>query len=207
MNTMFISDTYGQHDSIILPRGEMIIHAGDVTKNGTEAEVRDFLQWFSHLDYKYKIFIAGTHDHFFEQEPERVKEMIPSGVIYLEESGVEIEGLNIWGSPMNAFNHGSAFSKSKDEIAEHWEKIPDNSDLVIIRTPAYGVLDENPQGEHLGCKDLLRRLVKVEPLYFVCGYPEGLHGSEYNHGIHFINASLMNEKFEIIYKPVFQMNA
>jgi len=41
-----------------------------LTKYGTAPEVHDFLQWFSHLNYKYKIFIAGTHDHLFEQEPE-----------------------------------------------------------------------------------------------------------------------------------------
>jgi len=29
MNTMFISDTHGQHDALLLPRGDMIIHAGD----------------------------------------------------------------------------------------------------------------------------------------------------------------------------------
>jgi len=67
MNAMFISDTQVQHEDVLLPRGNMIIHAGNITKNGTFSEVEAFLQWFAHLNYKYKIFIAGTHDHFFEE--------------------------------------------------------------------------------------------------------------------------------------------
>jgi Icc-related predicted phosphoesterase len=203
MNTMFISDTHGQHDAMLLPRGNMIIHAGNVTRNGTELEVRDFLQWFSHLNYNHKIFIAGSSDLFFEEEPERARDLIPSGVTYLEESGIEIEGFKIWGSPYNSYNHGGAFSRNKDEICVHWDKIPGNTDMVVIHTPAYGVLDENARGEHEGCKDLMRRLVRVEPKYFICGHQHGARGCEYHYGIHFINASITNDEFEIMHKPVF----
>ena len=45
-------------------------------------------------DYKHKIFIAGTHDRFFEEHPDRVRQLIPKGVTYLEESGVELEGVS-----------------------------------------------------------------------------------------------------------------
>ncbi len=204
MNAMFIGDTYGQHDAILLPRGNMIVHAGNITKNGTRAEVEDFLQWFSSLPYKHKIFIAGAHDRFLETDPAAVRAMIPEGVVYLEESGVEIEGLKIWGSPYNCYNHGSAFSCDATEIVAHWEKIPAETDMVIIHTPAYGVLDENFKGEHEGSKELLRRLVKVEPKYFIYGHRQSTHGYEYRHGIHFINASVSNEEFKITHKPVFR---
>jgi Icc-related predicted phosphoesterase len=204
MNAMFISDTHGQHEDVLLPHGNMIIHAGNITKNGTPAEAVNFLQWFARLKYNYKIFIAGTHDHFFENEPALAKRLIPAGVIYLEESGVEIGGLKIWGSPYNSFNHGSAFSRPEDKAIGHWEKIPDDSDMVIIHTPAYGVLDENANGEHEGSKDLLRKLIRVEPRYFVCGHRPSTRGYEYRYGIHFINASVTNDEFKIAHKPVFQ---
>ncbi len=204
MNAMFISDTCGQHNDVLLPRGDMIIHAGDLTKNGTVAEVRDFLQWFAHLNYKYKIFIAGTHDHLFEQEPGLSKRMVPANVTYLEESGVEIGGLKIWGSPYNRYRSGNAFSRTADEIAKHWDKIPEDSNMVINNTPAYGVLDENANGEHEGCKELLRKLVRIEPTYFVCGHRHSDHSYEYHYGIHFINASLTNDEFKIMHKPVFR---
>ncbi len=201
---MFISDTHGQHDALLLPRGDMIVHAGDVTKGGTAGEVRDFLQWFSHLNYKHKIFIAGAHDHLFEEDPGMVRRMMPSNVVYLEESGVEIGGLKIWGSPYNPHRSGNAFTRMKEEINGHWNKIPEDSNMVIMHTPAYGVLDENANGEHEGSKELLRRLVRVEPTYFVCGHRHGERSYEYHYGIHFINASLANTENEIIHKPVFQ---
>ncbi len=204
MNAMFISDTHGQHDAVLLPRGNMIIHAGNITKNGTRSEVEDFLQWFVHLHYKFKIFIAGAHDHFFENEPRLARRLIPAGVIYLEESGVELGGLKIWGSPFNSANHGSAFSQTEDKITDHWEKIPDDSDMVIIHTPPYGILDKNATGEHEGSKALLRKLVRVEPRYFIYGHRHSTHGHEYRYGIHFINASVTNAEFEIAHKPVFQ---
>ena len=207
MNTMFMSDTYGHHEAVLLPRGDMIIHAGDLTRNGTESEVRDFLQWFSHQNYKYRIFIAGMHDSLFEQEPGLARRLLPSNVIYLEESGVEVGGLKIWGSPFNTFNHGSAFSvSSSEEINGHWDKIPHDCDIVTSRTPAYGMLDEDESGEHIGSKDLLRRLVKVEPGYFVCGNVQGTHRHEYRYNINFINASLLNQEHKIVYKPVFLRN-
>src|SRR5258708_37364693 len=119
MNAMFISDTHGQHENVLLARGNMIVHAGNITKNGTPAEAVDFLQWFARLNYDYKIFIAGTHDHFFEDEPELARRLIPPGVIYIEESGVEIGGLNIWRSHHNSFNHGSSLSRTEDKPIAH----------------------------------------------------------------------------------------
>lgn len=203
MNAMFISDTCGQHDSVLLPRGNMIIHAGNITKHGTKAEVMEFLQWFSALSYQHKIFIGGTQDHFLEQEPGAVRKLIPPGVTYLEDSGAEVGGLKVWGSPFNSYNHGSAFSRSEVALEEHWEKIPDDTDMVIGHAPAYGVLDENANGEHEGSKGLLRKLVRVEPKYFVCGHMHGAHGHEFRYGIHFINASIINDDYKVAHKPVF----
>ncbi len=181
----------------------MIVHAGDFTKSGTLSEALDFLQWFSHLNFKYKIFIAGPHDLLFDRDPGLVKQIIPSNVIYLEESGIEVGGLKIWGSPYN-LHHGGAFSKTSSEIQHHWDKIPEGTNLVIVHNPPYGVLDKNAIGEHEGCKKLLRRLIRIEPTYFVCGHQRGDSTYEYHYGIHFINASLTNADFKITNKPVFK---
>jgi hypothetical protein len=203
MNKLFISDTYGHHEELLLPRGDMIIHAGNLTKDGTEPEVRDFLDWFSHLNYRYRIFISGTRDVLFEKEPELIRRLIPSNVIYLEESGVEINGFKLWGTPYNTANYGNPFSVGPDEIEDHWNKIPDDTDIVIGRTPAFGVQDEDVAGRHMGNKDLLRKLVKVCPRYFVSGNIHGAHRYEYRHHINFVNASLLNEEYEVQNKPVF----
>ena len=91
MTFITISDTHGQHSNLDLPYGDVLIHAGDVSSRGTEYEIRSFLDWFERLDYKYKIFIAGNHDFFFEQEDvATIQSILPENVIYLNDSGANI---------------------------------------------------------------------------------------------------------------------
>lgn len=66
MKIVFISDTHKQHRKLKnLPKGDMIIHGGDVSKMGIDHEVEDFMYRFLHLDCAQKIFIAGNHDFYF----------------------------------------------------------------------------------------------------------------------------------------------
>lgn len=80
MNITFISDTHGEHNHIPmehLPGGDAIIHCGDISNRGYMEEIRVFLEWFSKLDqYTHKIFIAGNHDFFFEDNPMQSKELV-----------------------------------------------------------------------------------------------------------------------------------
>ena len=63
MTIAFLSDTHGKHCELKnLPQADMLIHAGDLSWNGTEEEITDFIEWFGKLNYRYKIFIAGNHD-------------------------------------------------------------------------------------------------------------------------------------------------
>lgn len=67
MKIVFISDTHKQHNKLInLPEADMIIHGGDSTNRGKVQELEKFIEWFGALDYKYKVFIAGNHDFYFE---------------------------------------------------------------------------------------------------------------------------------------------
>jgi len=85
-----------------LPEADMFIHGGDISKIGTDHEVEDFIHWFSRLNYKYKVFIAGNHDFYLEDESiHRVQKDLPPNAYYLCNSGITIEGLNIWGSPVS----------------------------------------------------------------------------------------------------------
>jgi predicted phosphohydrolase len=94
MKIIFVSDTHGKHHQIELPEGDMIIHSGDISSRGRVNEVEEFLAWFTSLDYKYKVFIAGNHDFYFENKSQNsIQEPMPEGVYYLCDSGVEIEGL------------------------------------------------------------------------------------------------------------------
>lgn len=42
-----------------LPPGDVLIHAGDLTNQGTLAELRKTIAWIEQADYECKIVIAG----------------------------------------------------------------------------------------------------------------------------------------------------
>ena len=43
-----------------LPKGDVLIHAGDLTRQGTFAELKKTLGWIEEADYEVKIVIAGN---------------------------------------------------------------------------------------------------------------------------------------------------
>jgi len=201
-----LSDTHGQHraKSLTLPDGDIIIHAGDVSSKGELNSVVDFLDWFSELPYKYKIFIAGNHDFLFEKESDKnIKNLIPKNVIYLNDSGTVIEGINIWGSPVQPFFYNWAFNRKRGkEIKKHWDLIPENTDILITHGPAFSILDKTTRNDFAGCKDLLVKIKEIKPKYHIFGHIHEAYGEAEEFGVKFINASLMTERYKLKNKAI-----
>jgi Icc-related predicted phosphoesterase len=204
MKFIAISDTHGRHHDLILPPGDVLIHAGDVSTRGIEWEIKDFLMWMEGQDYQYKILIAGNHDFYFERESDsNVREIIPESIIYLNDSGVTIEGCSIWGSPITPWFFNWAFNRHRGEpIKRHWDLIPSDTNILITHGPVFGILDATTRGEHTGCKDLLERVEIIKPTIHICGHIHEAYGQEGKDGIKFINASLLNEKYQLVNDPV-----
>ena len=204
MKFVAISDTHCRHKNLKLPKADAIIHAGDITYHGKKSEVIDFLDWFKSLDYKHKIFIAGNHDFYFEKASKKdIDSLIPPGIIYLNDSGAEAEGLNIWGSPVTPWFFNWAFNKKRgDEIAKHWKKIPDGTDIIITHGPPLGILDTVINEKQVGCKNLLATINNIKPKAHVFGHIHESYGVLNRSGIKFINASVLNESYELTNKPV-----
>ncbi len=204
MKLVLISDTHGKHNQLVLPKGDMLIHAGDVSSRGSQEQVLDFIEWFSNQNYKYKIFIAGNHDFFFEKESqENIDSIIPSNIIYLNDSGIEIEGIKIWGSPIQPWFYDWAFNrKRREEINKHWELIPKDTDILITHGPPFGILDETLRGERVGCVDLLKRVNLVKPQLHVFGHIHEDYGVEEKEETTYVNASVLNLHYEMQNKEV-----
>jgi hypothetical protein len=115
MKILHLSDTHGLHRRIKdIPEADVIIHSGDISHNGTEEEVLDFLNWFIELPYKHKIFVTGNHDLCL-WDAECIEEL-PENVHFLQHKSVEIDGVKFFGL---AYNHPE-------------ELIPDDTDVVIL---------------------------------------------------------------------------
>lgn len=192
MKIVAISDTHGQHEKVKVPEGDLLIHAGDITEYGTEEEVQDFLTWFSKQPCTYKVFIAGNHDLFFDQVNIRkhniFKDLKSKSIFYLENSGLQINKIKIWGSPVTPYFLGMAFNKHRGaEIKQTWNKIPTNIDILITHSPPFGILDNG-----LGCEELLASVKQLKPKLHVFGHIHEACGISLGNNPKFINASLTN---------------
>jgi Icc-related predicted phosphoesterase len=218
-----ISDTHGKHNQIPLEwleEADIIIHSGDISNVGGLREIENFCEWFSSLSqYKHKIFIAGNHDFGFEKDPidtTRIVREYPN-IVYLEDSMVEVEGLKIYGSPWQPEFFNWAFNLERgSEILEKWNMIPLDTDILITHGPAYGECDwvvprKKHGGEHVkftdggcvGCEDLLDVILnKVCPKFHISGHVHSAHGESFKGNTHFINASTLNERYEVQYQPI-----
>ena len=207
---VFISDTHNKHKHLtskgmgnILGSGDYLIHAGDCTSMGSKNEITQFLEWFSNTDFKHKIFIAGNHDFGFEQQTDIAQEYKDMGVIYLFDNEVTIDGIKFYGSPWQPEFHNWAFNLSRgEELSEKWEQIPNDVDILITHGPAYGILDYAPIGGHVGCEELYRKIVEVKPKIHVCGHIHDGYGQKNMGGIEFLNASVLNDRYEHAHKPI-----
>jgi Icc-related predicted phosphoesterase len=199
-----ISDTHGKHEKVLLPDGDVLIHAGDITKRGTIDEVNSFLAWFGVQKFAYKIFIAGNHDFFFEKESEEnIRKIIPEGVTYLNNESISINGIKIWGSPITPWFFDWAFNCHRGEaIKRYWDLIPLDTDILITHGPVFEILDKTVRGQYVGCEDLLASVGHIKPKVHICGHIHEAYGTITKVETKFINASLLNEKYNYVHQPV-----
>lgn len=102
-----ISDT---HDNTVqVPEGDILVHAGDLTNDGTAADIQKQLDWLKTLPHGVKIVVAGNHDSYFDagsrcDDDIRTKAKLDFGDIhYLEGSQTvaDVHGrkISIFGAP------------------------------------------------------------------------------------------------------------
>ena len=112
-----ISDTHNRHEKLKLPDGDILLHAGDFTWQGTEEEVKNFCNFLKSIKKKYKhiVVIAGNHELTFDDmkgacfglfrkkadvnRGSGLKDMLKMHCIYLEDEETELLGFRIYGSP------------------------------------------------------------------------------------------------------------
>jgi Icc-related predicted phosphoesterase len=205
-----ISDLHGEYPE--LEGGDLLIVAGDLTSNDTDKAWVNFENWIYNQSYKEKIIIAGNHDNFLSsiEEHRMYRYWDKVGVTYLCDSGTEFEGLKIWGSPWSlsfpGINpHCTAFTGNEEELEEKYKLILDDIDILITHCPPNGILDATKRSKkHVGSISLRNHVMdRIKPKLHVFGH---IHewGGEIIDLIttKFVNASIMNEDYEPVNKPV-----
>jgi Icc-related predicted phosphoesterase len=189
MRIICISDTHSYHDKTVVPNGDILIHAGDITRHGALEDVESFDRWLGTLPHRHKLAVCGNHDFCFQDQAAEARRRI-TNAIYLEDDAITIEGIKVYGTPWQPWFGGWAFNLERGpEIAAKWALIPDDTQILITHGPPEGILDRNNWGEHCGCRDLLDRVMEVSPRLHVFGHIHEAAGRLDIGGTTFVNAS------------------
>ncbi len=203
MKFVAISDTHGKHRALKLPKGDVVIHAGDFCYFGNEQHVYDFIKWYKALDYQTKILIGGNHDFFAAEQRDKLEVLIGEEIIYLQDSGIEINGIKIWGSPYHPDLLSWAFGKERgDSIKVHWDLIPNDTEILITHTPPYCILDKTRFGKSIGCEELLNKLEILKIKYHIFGHVHSSYGQVIQGNTTYINASNLDSTKGLVNSPI-----
>jgi len=117
-----VSDTHCEHGQLVLPPGDVLVHAGDcLTESGSRhvsrgrpteaglAQFERFAAWFGAQPFENKVLVAGNHDGVLEAlGPAAVRATLAraarvGSVHYLEHETAEVAGLRVFGSPFRVY--------------------------------------------------------------------------------------------------------
>lgn len=172
LKVVMLSDTHNAHRELTVPEGDILIHAGDATDDGTEGELLGFFQWFQALPHREKVYIPGNHDMLFSTDYERAMALVPAGVFVPigTEAYLPISGLSIFGAPWSRWNtslegtSAGAFALRDIERAEAWGKLSGYVDIVISHSPPWVISGE-------GGDDLVDKAIeRHKPRLLICGH-------------------------------------
>lgn len=182
MRIVAISDTHGMHERLVLPPGDVLVHAGDWSESGEREESEAFLSWLGAQPYDHKVIVAGNHDFFFEREPEAARALLPPGVTWLQDGGCQVRGFRFWGASWTPRFFRWAFMLDRGSaLRERWDLIPAGIDVLVTHGPPYGHGDQAvplafPAQRAVGCLELTLAVRRVRPRLHVFGHIHEGHG-------------------------------
>lgn len=128
-----LSDTHSMHWTIEevfpIPEADILVHTGDFTNNGTDAETLDFLLWLHSVSGRFRcmVLILGNHDWwdiykriesgeldagdvvapgFMQRRLSGLGPGLPSNCELLDHEETTVMGLRIFGSPWCPWHRG-----------------------------------------------------------------------------------------------------
>ena len=209
-----ISDTHNKHKDVIIPKCDILFHAGDATSQGYLKEISNFAEWFATQPAKHRICIPGNHDFGYQNNVDNIENIFDNlDVTLLIDEATTVEGLKIWGTPWQPWFHNWAYNfpqydKISGYVAKNkWAEIPNDTDIILVHGPPYMALDKvlRPyEGEdpHVGCPHLRERILEIKPKLVVCGHIHEGYGRTYINDTLVVNASICTLDYKPYNKPI-----
>lgn len=172
------SDTHGMYRRLSVPvDADILVCAGDACEGFNPADLKAFFEWYLAIPAKLRIFVPGNHDRIFNTEPTRARNLVPGGIVYLENEGMEYDEIKFYSVPARPY--------LKDPAS-----IPAGIDFLITHGPAYSYLDND-----MGCKQLFLSVAGARPVYHIFGHvhEEGLKRKAMLGSTTYLNVSYFEE--------------
>lgn len=216
-----LSDMHGELPPV--PSCDICLIAGDLcpaTNHSVDFQEywleTTFNRWLKDIDAKFKIFIAGNHDFFFERVPQSkiCKTLEKIAGVYLQDSSTECYGLKIYGSAWTPYFYDWAFNLYECDLEKKWAKIPNDTDILVVHGPPHGYGDlapriiknkneqEWPGGEHTGSPSLLKKITEVKPKLVVFGHIHEGYGQWMLENTILANVSVLNGQYVMTRNPM-----
>ncbi|KAK5701289.1 hypothetical protein LTR17_022703 [Elasticomyces elasticus] len=203
-----ISDTHNHApgEGYTLPKGDILIHAGDLTNQGSLAEIKKVVEWIEKTEFAVKVVVAGNHDisldanyalensagwHVQPDEPEVCRDLLThnTNFTYLHHSSAVVDvpdkhvSLRMFGSPYSPDRgrQNWAFQYNDEQAQGLWDAIPAETDIIVTHTPPAEYCDASTHWQEGGCPALLKALGRVRPLLHVCGHCHEGRGAKMVH--------------------------
>jgi Icc-related predicted phosphoesterase len=206
------SDTHGRFGKFPFPAADVLVMAGDLLPNFSRDEDKDakrqleYLPEFNRilgtLPYRKIFVIPGNHDWVFQLEKSSVNH-ITNGTLLIDQAA-SFEGINFYGSPWQVWFYDWAFNFPRTDglvgypVAKAtWEKIPDNTNVLVVHGPPLNILDKCMDGRRVGCPILRDRVLQLKELKLgVYGHIHPSYGKTEINGATHVNASVCDEAYD-----------
>jgi Icc-related predicted phosphoesterase len=174
-----------------------------------------FRKWASELPCDKVLFISGNHDPL-EEYTYKMSEIFPKEdkITYLCDELYEYtkdeQTIKIYGTPWCKVFGNWHFMLHNDELTDKYNSIPDHVDILMTHDAPFGTSDICLQDvpfntfSHIGNVPLKEAVKRTLPKIVIHGH---LHSSnheyEYINDIKVVNVSILDEKYQVTYKPLY----
>lgn len=213
MKVCCISDIHENYD-IKIPDCDLVLIGGDIFAN---PNIRSQLFWMNKFDVFVKslesrginwLMTAGNHDTIFEPQfshlvPDNIKEhcLLDRYSHYIKTYNdlVILNKYKIYGSPWQRRYFDWSFNLDEEDLEKKWSLIPDDTDILLLHSPPFGILDGG-----LGSPSLTKRIEELSNIKLVVfGHIHYGYGAQFSeNGIIYVNAAQCNERNKIVHEPI-----
>lgn len=226
MKICAISDMHGKLNFDIEPCDVLCI-CGDIVPLNVQHHyegtmnwlLSTFIPWCEKQPCDKVIMIAGNHDWIAMKHPDdwagmfkdtKVIYLCDSSYTYIKETEDDYKEVEFYGTPWCHQFYNWAFMTSDVELSKIYSKIPYKVNILLTHDAPHGtsdvIMDDVPwkNGSHIGCIPLADAVDEKKPGLLFHGHLHSTnHECEMRGETKVYNVSMVNEAYNLVYKPLY----